>query len=260
LLRSIRLFNDAVTDLRRGLHTIPQLPLELALVESGLEPDAPVASSQTVRQEQVLYRTAQQVASKPVAAQPKAETSEAETENASPPTSASAPAQTPSSEGQEVVSEQETPTRQGSTGSLTLVQVEQAWASVLHAVRQRNPATEGALRTECKPVEVTGDEVVITFPYPFLREKLVDPKRKAEVQDALAEVLNTRCRIKLVKASEYVPAMQAERTPLPAARDRSAQPQDAPDAVLDEEQVTQEVTRWAKERGGQVKIVPPDNS
>ena len=259
LLRSIRLFNDAVIDLRRGLHTIPQLPLELALVESRLEPDAPVPSSQGVHQEQALYQTSPQVASTPVAAQPKTETTEAKTEEVAPQAPASMPAQMPSSEGQEVVAEHETPVRQGSTGSLTLAQVEQAWASVLHAVRQRNPATEGALRTECKPVEVTGDEVVITFPYPFLREKLVDPKRKAEVQDALAEVLNTECRIKLVKASEYVPARRPERTPLPAAQSGAAQVQDAPDAVLDEAKVTQEVTRWAEEHGGQVKIVPPDN-
>ena len=36
--------------------------------------------------------------------------------------------------------------------------------------------------------------------------------------------------------------------------------QKAPDSELDEQQVTQEVTRWAEERGGQVKIVPADNS
>ena len=260
LLRSIRLFNDAVVDLRRGLHTIPQLPLELALVESRLEPDAPMASSQAVRQDQALYQTSQQVASKPVAAPPRAQNSEAKTEEVSPPASASTPAQTPGGEGQEVVVEHKAPTRQGSSGSLTLAQVEQAWASVLHAVRQRNPATEGALRTQCKPVEVTGDEVIITFPYPFLREKLVDPKRRAEVQDALAEVLNTSCRIKMVKASEYVPATQAENTPSSTAQGRPAHVQEAPHAVLDEEKVTQEVTRWAEERGGQVKIVPPDHS
>jgi hypothetical protein len=127
-------------------------------------------------------------------------------------------------------------------------------------VRQRNPATEGALRTQCKPVEVIGDEVVITFPFPFLREKLVDPKRKAEIQDGLTEVLHAGCRIKLVKASEYVPRPKADPTPLPAVPGQSDPVQQPPDAQLDEQQVAQELTRWAEERGGQVKIVPPENS
>jgi hypothetical protein len=149
---------------------------------------------------------------------------------------------------------------------------------VLHAVRQRNPATEGALRTQCKPVEVVAEEVIITFPFPFLREKLVDPQRKAEIQDALTEVLKTECRIKLVKASEYVPGPQARPTPQPPVPVRSEPDKQAPDArldeqapdaqmgekapdaQLDEQQVAQELTRWAEERGGQVKIVPPDNA
>jgi hypothetical protein len=130
---------------------------------------------------------------------------------------------------------------------------------VLHAVRQRNPATEGALRSQCKPVEVAGDEIVITFPFQFLREKLVEPKRKGEIQDALSEVLNTECRVKLVQDSDYVPTVQVNPTPPPVAPSQPNSAQEAPDTQLDEEQVTEEVTRWAEERGGQVKIVPADS-
>ncbi|NIV29117.1 MAG: hypothetical protein GWN58_06285 [Anaerolineae bacterium] len=261
LLRSIRLFNEAVTDLRRGLQTIPQLPLELALVESTLEPDAPQASPQTVRQEQVLYQASPRVASKPATSQPKAEAPQAEEQKEPPPAPAATTlAREPSSEEEETAGEQESLARQPSAGSLTLAQVEQAWGMVLHAVRQRNPTTEGALRSQCKPVEVAGDEVIVTFPFSFLREKLVEPQRKAEIQDALTEVLHTKCRVKLVKDSEYVPSLQANPSPPPAAPAQSDPDQQTPDAELDEQQVTQEVTRWAEERGGQVKIVPADNS
>ena len=259
MLRSIRLFNEAVTDLRRGLQTIPQLPLELALVESTMEAEASQAPSQTVRQEQVLYQTSPATVSNPVVSPPKAEASPVEEQEVSPPTPAPAPTEMPASE-EEAVVEVEIPAEQPSTGSLTLAQVEQAWTMVLHAVRQRNPATEGALRTQCEPVEVSGDEVVITFPFPFLREKLVDPKRKAEIQDALSEVLNTKCRIRFVKASEYVPGPQANPALLPSAPDQSEAAPAEPDAQLDEQRVAQEVTRWAKERGGQVRILPSDNS
>ena len=260
LLRSIRLFNEAITDLRRGLQTVPQLPLELALVESTMEPEAPQASAQTVRQEQVLYQTSPRTASQPAAPQPKAEASQTANQEVPTPAPAATPDQTPSSEGEELVVKQETPTQQPPAGALTLVQVEQAWPMVLHAVRDRNPATEGALRTQCKPVEVVGDEIIITFPFPFLREKLVDPQRKAEIQDALTEVLNAECRIKLVKASEFAPGPKVDPTPLPSVPVQSEPDRQAPDAQLDEQQVAQELTRWAEERGGQVKIVPPENS
>jgi hypothetical protein len=130
---------------------------------------------------------------------------------------------------------------------------------VLHAVRQRNPATEGALRTQCKPVEVAGDEVIITFPFPFLKEKLVDPQRKAEIQDALAEVLKVNCRIKLVNAEEYVPGPAANPASLASMPAQLQPAKQAADAQPDEQQVAQELARWAKERGGQVKIVPPES-
>jgi hypothetical protein len=76
-------------------------------------------------------------------------------------------------------------------------------------VRQRNPLVEGALRTNCKPVEVYEDEIVIAFPYAFLRDKLGDPRRRAEIQDSLAEVLGVNCRVKLVMESEHTPRQQA---------------------------------------------------
>jgi DNA polymerase-3 subunit gamma/tau len=257
LLQSIRLFNEAVTDLKRGLQTIPQLPLELALVESTFEPNA----RQAVRQEQTLYQASPQASSKQAMSQPRVEALQAEKQKEPPAAPvATMPAEMPSAEGEGTAVEQEPQAQQPPAGSLTLAQVEQAWAMVLHAVRQRNPATEGALRTQCKPVEVIGDEVIITFPFPFLRDKLVDHKRKDEIQDALTEVFNTKCRIKLVMASEYVPGPQAELTPQPVAPGQPEPDQQTPEADLDEQQVTQEVTRWAEERGGQVKIVPADNS
>jgi DNA polymerase-3 subunit gamma/tau len=260
LLRSIRLFNEAITDLRRGLQTVPQLPLEMALVESTLGTEAPQVPDQTVRQERVLYQTSPRTASRPAAAQPKAGASPAAEQEAPAPDPTATLAQTPSSEGEAPVVKQETPAPQPPAGSLTLAQVEQAWGMVLHAVRLSNPATEGALRTQCKPVEVAGDEVIITFPFPFLREKLVDPQRKAEIQDALTEVLSVKCRIKLVMASDYVPGPQVNPTPLPSMPARSEPAEPAPGAQIDDQEVAQELTRWAEERGGQVKIVPPENS
>jgi hypothetical protein len=127
------------------------------------------------------------------------------------------------------------------TAGLTLGQVQQAWTDVLQAVRKRNPATQGVLNTGCKPVDVVGDEVIIAFPYPFMREKLDNPQRKQEVQEALDSVLGARCRLRLVLATDYTPM------PQPAA----------PAAPSLDDQAIDEISRWAAERGGQMTILRP---
>ncbi len=256
LLRWLRLFNEAVTDLKRGLQTVPQLPLEMALVDAILGPQASPSPVQAVRQGPVLYQTASPAVSQPATPQPK---TQATGQEAPDPASVTAPAQTASSEDEGHVAGQQDSAEQSPAGVLTLAQVEQAWAMVLHAVRQRNPATEGALRTQCKPVEVSGDEVIVTYPFPFLKEKLVDPQRKDEIQDALTEVLNVNCRIKLVKDTEYVPDPAASSAPLPSMPAQPDPGEQAEDGQPDEQTVTEKVARWAEERGGQVKIVPSEN-
>jgi DNA polymerase-3 subunit gamma/tau len=262
LLRAIRLFNEAVTDLRHGLQTIPQLPLEMALVDSVRHPEPPQSSAQSVRQGAELYQTSRPSA-QPVNPQPKSEAPQLAKQDVSAPAEKPTPVEAPSSAAGEQAVEQETVGKETPVGMLSLAQVEQAWEMMLHAVRQRNPATEGALRTQCKPVEVTGDELIITFPYPFLKEKLVDPQRKAEIQDALGEVLKSSCRIKLLLASEYVPSRATNPVAVPgAAPSRQAQanpPKEAGDTQMDVEEVAQELTSWVEEQGGQITIVPPDN-
>ena len=209
-----------------------------------------------------LYQTAQR--SEPSAKPPEAQKPTAEAvQEPRRETHNPAAAQPLSTADEERAVEQEAPVQKSSAGAFSLAQVEQAWAMVLHAVRQRNPATEGALRSQCKPVEVRDGEIVITFPFPFLREKLVDPGRKGEIQDALSEGLKAKCRVKLVLASEYGPAPTANPTPAPVPVTPESGPgtvEQAKGEELDAEEVAQELTRWAEERGGQVTVVPPDDS
>ena len=259
LLRWLRLFNDAVTDLRRGLQTIPQLSLEMALVDSVLDPDAGQSPAQVVRQGPVLYQIPSPTAAPPVAAQSEAQAPQTQEQEAPPPAPAATVPHTPNREGEAHAARQEAPVPQSPAGALTLAQVEQVWVAILQAVRQRNPTTEAALRTQCKPVEVTGDQVVVTFPFPFLREKLVAPQRQSEIQDALAEVLKVNCRIKLVNAEEYVPDPAANPAPPPSMPAEPQPAERAADALPDEQQVAKELARWAKEHGGQVTIVPPES-
>ena len=239
LLRAIRLFNDAVTDVKSGLQMIPQLPLELALVESITGAAGTEATSQTKNElQQAPART-------PVAspATPKVEGHRVAESPAAEPAPAPAPAQPVTS------TSKAEPIAQGSTDSrpLTLEAVQRSWDQVLVAVRQRNPTAEGALRSGCTPVEVTGNQVVVTFPYSFLRDKLGDPQRKVEIQDALSEVVGGSCHVKLVLASEYVPR------PAPSS---SAPVSDgaSPQATMGAEDLDQ-ITAWAEKLGGETKVV-----
>jgi DNA polymerase-3 subunit gamma/tau len=233
LLRAIRLFNEAATDLKSGLQAIPQLPLEMALVESTLEPATP--------------GTTVPPAPKHGSAQPEAGPRRIAESPAPPPNPEAQPAAAPAA-----IAEPQPP-----AASLSVGQVQDAWDKVLQAVRRRNPTTYGALNTECQAVEVNGNEIVITFPHPFLREKLNDPQRRTEIEEALGEVFGATQRARFVMASEYTPrprpstAPAADRTVPPSASELA----EAPASLAAEGEVPEPISRWAAERGAQVKLV-----
>ena len=266
LLEAIRLFNGAVMDLRSGLQTIPQLPLEMALIQGAAEPPAASPAGRPpvteLPQAQPAGRPGSMVVTPAVgggsprppsptpAIQSEAKGTPAESfESASragpvvresPAPVAAAPARGESalhperSEGAEQPPPAAPPSQ--TPGGLTIAQVTAAWADVLRAVRQQNPFTQSVLNTGCKPVEVVGDEIVVTFPYAWLRDKLEDPQRRKEIQEAFDGVLGRRCRFRWVLEADFKP---------------SASP---PAAGLDD-QAIDEISRWAAEHGGQTTVV-----
>jgi DNA polymerase-3 subunit gamma/tau len=253
LLRAIHLFNEAATDLKRGLQTIPQLALEMALVESILEAGAPELSSPT----------SGATPSQPAPAQPEAQVRRV-AESAAPVPAASTVAPTaPTETGPASETAQAAPASGAPAGALTLEQVEQAWTQVLQSVRQRNPTTQAALNTGCQPVEVSGNEIVVTFPFPVLREKLDTPQRKKEIQEALSDVLSARCSIRLVLAAEYAPRPRANPAPARSQPAPEPGPTQAASAAADtgsnpgpmDQEALDEISRWAEEHGGQARIV-----
>jgi DNA polymerase-3 subunit gamma/tau len=287
LVRAIRLFNEAATDLRRGFQTIPQLPLELALVESlagGETTPAPAtAAPETANPETAPARTTSETNGTAIPVTKPASEAAAVTESksnstvsAAAPTVSAAPAteaaSTPTPPQGAVTQSPTAQARRVAEGAvpgagpapsagqaLSIEQLRGAWEDVLHAVRRHNPAAEGALRSGCEPVEVSGNEVVVTFPYPFLREKLGDPARKMEIQEALGEVFGFKCRLKLVLASEHRPSKPNNPYPqAPQAAGPGATPSGAAEsgAVAEgsemDDQDLDKLYRWAEERGGQV--------
>lgn len=225
VLRAIRLFNEATVGLRRVLESIPQLPLELALVESLLDETGTAGPAQ-VRPEPA--------ATQPMAARPSS-------------TTATRPA-----EAVEVAPHAELAADAGAAAvpaagaPLVLDRVQAEWRNVLNAMRGRNPTTQAVLNSGCKPVEVEGDQLLITVPSAILGEKLRDPQRTLELEQVLSEVLQTPCRVKLVLAAAYQPRTE---NPVPAAA--------PPVEETSTSETLDKIADWAKERGGKAKLVRP---
>ena len=238
LLRAIRLFNEATVNLRRGFESIPQLPLEMALVESLVGEVAPTAAPKQ-QFGAVPLRPAATAAVEPAVRQ----VAEEPLRPPAPEPEFASSAAAESGEREPGVSPQT------AVGPLSLDQVQQAWKRVLLSIRQRNPTTQAVLASGCKPVEVNADQLTITVPSPILGDKLRDAQRTLEIEEALNEVLQTKCRLKLVLASEYVPRPQA-------AQVRAASvPQDRPSEPALQDQVPDSIAQWAEKVGGTAKVV-----
>ena len=254
LMEAIRLFNEAATDLKSGLQAIPQLPMEMALVECSLEHAAPQAA-----------RVAEPAPERVVPAQ--ARPTPAEAPRAPQPTAAPAPAETAQEATREAAPAEAPATEPlataeasgGSAGSLTIEAIKQSWAQVVQSVRQRNPATQAVLNSGCEPVDVEGNEVVLALSFPFLREKLGDPQRRTEIQDALSEVMGVACRVKWVLASEFRPRQPVAARPAAPAPPQEDRPEASEPSAADPPlggDALKEINRWAQERGGETQIIP----
>jgi DNA polymerase-3 subunit gamma/tau len=254
LTQAIRLFNEATVDLRRGFQSIPQLPLEMALVETLLDSTAQPAPNKTTgsapTSQTILFQQSSQAGPEPKenhgdqdqTAVPGKRAGEGEPEKDPPHRVAEQPAPAPAPKPAPVGTAPAV-----ATGALSLVQVTRAWEEILQAVRRRNPTAEGALRSGCQPVEVRGEEIVVTFPYPFLRDKLADPQRRMEIQEALSEVVGGKCRIKLVLATEYEPQKAANPQPVAPSPAQGS----AGEPEMDDKDIAQ-IEEWAQKVGGQV--------
>jgi DNA polymerase III subunit gamma/tau len=240
VVRAIQLFNDATTGLKRGgIDSIPQLPLEMALVQSMLEEETYPPASLPLRPEGVApiriprLREGQEDSLPSAVSLPETQGRGETTQPSAQREGEKGPAYPPP----------------GTDGSmrLALEDVRLAWKQILQAMRQRNPATQAVLASGCKPVEVHGDQVTVTVPSTILAEKLRDAQRIAEMEQVAGEVLGTRCRVKLVVAADYVAPADTPSMP-PAVEGEGAKTEGT---------VPDPVALWAQQRGGKARLVEP---
>ncbi|MBN1137935.1 MAG: DNA polymerase III subunit gamma/tau [Anaerolineae bacterium] len=273
LLEALRLFNGAVTDLKGGLQTILHLPLEMALIESVLHAATPPARPATPERnvaavDSAPLRSQSRTSGRAVAEPAPGEASPDRKESGSaggvdgaPAERMVAPVSAPAEQSPGAVLYQTGPEpgaeRSDSRkisgvggGGLALDQVQRRWPEIIDAVQALNRTTAAVLRSDCHPVELIDDQIVVTVPSSILRDKLENPQRKVEVQEAVSSVLGVQSRIRLVLAAEYALRPSLQPPPQAATPDLSDQT-----AATEDDQVPDEISRWAAERGGQATIV-----
>ncbi len=203
LLRLSRLLTQAGLEVKGNI--LPQLPLELALTEAIVKPEA--APAQAV-QPAPQPRPAPPPAATPVSPKPEPKPQPAAPRREQP--AAAAPTLTPATAPASIASEG------GSTVGLEAVY--QRWDEFVENLRGRSPRTLAlsvqALLRSGAPLRVEGDVVVVGFPSEFHRSKANENAPKALAEQALAEALGVpRCAIRgVVVSPQELKAAEATRT------------------------------------------------
>jgi DNA polymerase-3 subunit gamma/tau len=187
LAQAVRLFNQAAAEAKGGWQ--PQLPLEMAFIEASLQPgeasappqgSAPANPARPARTD----TSSSSHPSAPTRAKPNPEPSQSASPPASEPTAVREPSPTYSSSP-------------AGDGALTPEYLRDRWSEFLNALRPRNLPLEALMRS-CEPVAVEGDVVVLGFAHDFHRSRVENEQNKRDVEEALAEMVGQRYRVRCV--------------------------------------------------------------
>lgn len=168
LYRAIRAFSHAAADLRSGWR--PQLPLELALIDSvgeGAQAHPP-GSAAAGTGSGAPVRTARE---RPASRTP-------------PPPPAGKPA-----------ASQAAPAERVSAGGISLGRIRESWDRVLSAVRERDPRSY-TLFAGAQPETLDGDLLSLVVSSDLVRQKCARPETTLVLQGVLAEILGSPMRIR----------------------------------------------------------------
>ncbi|NLE99674.1 MAG: DNA polymerase III subunit gamma/tau [Anaerolineales bacterium] len=201
LTRAIRRFHEVASETAASWQ--PQLPLELALVETVLRADAP--ANPTARTQAPPTAARQASSTRPSVPAPRPSIA-----------AAAAPADSDVVAGAPV---RETPVSYQSSvlagEPLTVESLQRHWSEFLSALRPRNLRLEGLIRCG-EPVAVEDEVVVLGFAHDLHRCKVEEERNKQDVEDALSDLAGRRQRVRCVllqQSNASEPA--APETPAP---------------------------------------------
>jgi DNA polymerase-3 subunit gamma/tau len=180
LVRAIRAFSYAAGDLRSGWR--PQLPLELALVDSILEPSVAAEPAGKLPPSRSAGAASP---FKPASAKP--------APPAAAPAAPAAPQIKPTTAATESTAAQ--PQTAQPVHGLTLTRIQESWERVLAAIRERDSRSH-TLFAGTLPDALDGDLLSVMVPSDLVRQKCSRPETLLVLQGVLAEILGAPMRIR----------------------------------------------------------------
>lgn len=177
LYRAIRAFSHAAADLRSGWR--PQLPLELALIDSILEA-SPVRAAESASANPSVAGSAGG-SSRPLPAR----------------TSPAAPPPEPASKATSSApaAYRAAPVEAHPAAGQTLGRIRESWDRVLNTIRERDPRSH-TLFAGAQPDSLDGDLLSVIVPSDLVRQKCSRPETMLVLQGVLAEIIGDPMRVR----------------------------------------------------------------
>jgi DNA polymerase III subunit gamma/tau len=187
IVRATERFNTALIDLKSSLLAIPQLPLELAFVETVT---APAVTSSPPAVSPPAMTPAPLVVSSPPAKVPAPEAPPAKV---TPPRPVASP---PPAKAPEAIPV--SPDR--TEGPLDLEMVKGSLEKVINLIAPRSKPMAEALRT-AQLLAVTGDEILIVT-FDLMKRRFEKPQPKAAINEAFSVILGQNVSVRFLSDSE----------------------------------------------------------
>lgn len=274
LVKAIRLFNEAGAGLRNAVH--PQLPLELALIETVLSVDGekdlgkvsvPADVAADMEEAKESEREGEEAPSTRRIAEstPPEKTRAAEIEEEDDDVvgeMATAAEKSPEAPTEKDPSDLEREEEATPVQKLTLDWVCGNWDLVLMKIKPKSYQVR-ALLNSAYPISVKDDLITLGCDAEFHRDKLSEDKRRGLVEEVLSQVLGVPCRVQCV-VDEEAQGRARDRTQSTDDEaknlfSRSEQSETPSDEDVRDELLNHPAVSVLKERGGRVSKVTLDN-
>jgi len=87
-------------------------------------------------------------------------------------------------------------------GDVDLYTVRNNWKKLLTEIKNHNHSLAALLASNCQAITADGNEITITTPYDFYKEKLNDRDNKLTVETVFGKILGLKIRLKIVTNKE----------------------------------------------------------
>jgi DNA polymerase-3 subunit gamma/tau len=195
LLRATRLFNAAALEMKVGF--LPQLPLELAFVETVM--DETGAETPALSPREHVHK---EKAEPPLASVLK-ERAKSEARTAPHHGSTSVALPEPAAATEEVpVPSSAPPTSPTTARHVSFDVVNENWQNILAHLRQTNKMVEALIRS-VNLVGVEGNSIILEAPSDLLKGRIEQPSSKSSVEQSIVQVIGVSANLRCVLKGDY---------------------------------------------------------